>query len=64
MTDGGPPVEVTWSGASFASARTPPLGPLAELVLEATRAEHPAAAPAGVLWGPDMRLFSAATSRR
>lgn len=58
VTDGGPAVEVTWSGASFASARTPPLDPVPQLVLRATRAERGDAVPAGVPWGADMRLFS------
>jgi len=59
LVDGGPAVEVSWSGASFASARTPVLHPLPTLVLAAARAECPDAMPAGVPWGADMRLFCA-----
>jgi acetylornithine deacetylase len=59
VTDGGPAVEVTWPGASFASARTPPLDAWPEVVLGAARAERGQAVPAGVPWGADMRLFAA-----
>ena len=45
--------------ASFASGETDPAHPWVERVLAAVRAERGAAAPAGVPWGADMRLFCA-----
>ncbi|PTL54162.1 M20/M25/M40 family metallo-hydrolase [Paraconexibacter algicola] len=57
--DGLPPVTLTWPGARFASARTSPEHPLARTVLEATAQERGSAAPGGVPWGADMRLFAA-----
>jgi len=56
---GGPPVELTWPGAIFASARTPTDHPLVRAALDAVRAERGDARPAGVPWGADMRLFAA-----
>ena len=54
-----PPVEIAWTGGSFASGETDPAHPWVEHVLAAVRAERGAAEPAGVPWGADMRLFCA-----
>jgi acetylornithine deacetylase len=53
-------VSLTWSGGSFASARTAEDDPLVTLVREAATQElGREAALAGVPWGADMRLFCA-----
>jgi acetylornithine deacetylase len=59
--DDGLGVELAWTGGMFASAQTPPDGPLATLVRRATSAQlgHEARV-AGVPWGADMRLWCAA----
>jgi acetylornithine deacetylase len=54
-----PPVEIAWTGGSFASGETDPAHPWVQRVLAAVRAERGAAEPAGVPWGADMRLFCA-----
>lgn len=58
--DGLPPATVTWPGAIFASARTPSDHPLTATALRATSDERGTAVSAGVPWGADMRLFTAA----
>lgn len=57
--DDGPPVELTWPGAIFASARTPADHVLSRRAVEAVAAERGEARVAGVPWGADMRLFTA-----
>ena len=52
-------VELRWTGATFASAATPPDDPLVTLAAAAVRAERGAARLAGVPWGADFRLFRA-----
>ena len=52
-------VELRWTGATFASAATPPDDPLVALAAAAVRAERGAARLAGVPWGADFRLFRA-----
>jgi acetylornithine deacetylase len=59
--DDGLAVELAWTGGMFASAQTPPDGPLARLVRAATSAVlGREARVAGVPWGADMRLWCAA----
>ena len=59
--DDGLGVELAWTGGMFASAQTPPDGPLATLVRRATSAQlGREARVAGVPWGADMRLWCAA----
>jgi acetylornithine deacetylase len=56
-------VELAWTGGQFASAQTDPGGPLATLVRGAVAREQRLDGPApaaGVPWGADMRLWSAA----
>ncbi|MCW3038978.1 MAG: family metallo-hydrolase [Solirubrobacterales bacterium] len=58
-------VELRWSGGQFASAATPEDHPLASVLRDAARAQAGAVVPtpgrlAGVPWGADMRLFTAA----
>jgi acetylornithine deacetylase len=54
-------VELAWTGGQFASGQTDQDGPLARLVLDVAGRElgRPARA-AGVPWGADMRLWTAA----
>jgi acetylornithine deacetylase len=54
-----PPVELTWTGGSFASAQTDPDDPWVQRVVAATAAERGGATVAGVPWGADMRLYVA-----
>jgi acetylornithine deacetylase len=59
--DDGLAVELAWTGGMFASAQTPPDGPLATLVRRAATAQlGREARVAGVPWGADMRLWCAA----
>ena len=55
--DGAGHVELRWTGATFASAATPPDDPLVTLAAAAVRAERGAARLAGVPWGADFRLL-------
>jgi len=50
----GDGVELRWSGGQFASADTPTVAPIAQLVAAACGGRF-----AGVPWGADMRLFTA-----
>jgi acetylornithine deacetylase len=54
-----PPVEIAWTGGAFAAGETDPRHPWVMRVLEAVRAERGSAAPVGVPWGADMRLYCA-----
>ncbi len=54
-----PPVEIAWTGGTFASAETPVDHPWVETVRAAVAAERGSAPLAGVPWGADMRLFTA-----
>lgn len=56
-----PEATLEWTGGQFASAEADPAGPLATAALAAVTAElgRPAR-PAGVPWGADMRLWTAA----
>ncbi len=58
--DGGPPLELAWTGGQFASGETPLDHPWVARVRQAAEAELGRAVPlAGVPYGADMRLFSA-----
>jgi acetylornithine deacetylase len=56
-----PEATLEWSGGQFASSEADPSGPLATAALAAVSAElDRPARPAGVPWGADMRLWTAA----
>ena len=56
----GPAVELSWTGAAFASGETPPDHPWVERVAAAVAAERGAPPRrVGVPYGADMRLFTA-----
>ena len=54
-----PPVEVVWTGGTFASGETDPAHPWVRRVRDAVAAERGNATLAGAPWGADMRLFCA-----
>jgi acetylornithine deacetylase len=54
-----PPVQIAWTGGTFASGETPVEHPWVRTVCAAVAAERGSAPLAGVPWGADMRLFTA-----